>query len=64
MGVNCVPGEAVKAGQPLIIVEDMKMEQELCCERDGVVATIVARVDMQVTQGMELLRLDALDVEA
>ncbi len=62
VGVNCVPGETVKAGQPLIIVEAMKMEQELCCERDGVVATITVRVDTQVTQGMELLRLEPLEV--
>lgn len=62
VGVNCVPGESVKAGQPLIIVEAMKMEQELCCERDGVVAAIAVRVDAQVTQGMELLRLETLEV--
>ncbi len=62
VGVNCVPGESVKAGQPLIIVEAMKMEQELCCERDGVVAAIAVRVDTQVTQGMELLRLETLEI--
>lgn len=61
VGVNCVPGDSVKAGQPLIIVEAMKMEQELCCERDGVVESISVRVDEQITQGMELLRLKALE---
>ncbi|ASJ72330.1 acetyl/propionyl/methylcrotonyl-CoA carboxylase subunit alpha [Granulosicoccus antarcticus] len=61
VGVNCVSGEVVKAGQSLIIVEAMKMEQELCCERDGVVDTISVRVDQQVAQGMELLRLKPVD---
>lgn len=61
VGVHCAPGESVKAGQPLIIVEAMKMEQALCCERDGVVAAISVRIDTQVTQGMELLRLETLE---
>jgi propionyl-CoA carboxylase alpha chain len=37
------PGEAVKAGEPLAVVEAMKMENVLRAERDAVIATIAAK---------------------
>ncbi len=61
--VNCAPGDQVRAGQSLIVVEAMKMEQELSCERDGTVESILVRADEQIAQGQELLRLVAEDVE-
>lgn len=57
VSVNCAAGEHIRAGQALIVVEAMKMEQELCCDRDGVVESITVQVDDQVSQGRELLRL-------
>jgi propionyl-CoA carboxylase alpha chain len=36
-------GQEVKAGEPLCIVEAMKMENVLRAERDATVATVVAR---------------------
>ncbi len=42
VAIHVVPGEAVKAGQPLAVVEAMKMENVLRAERDGVVAKIAA----------------------
>ncbi len=61
VAVNCVPGDQVRAGQALIVVEAMKMEQELSCERDGRVEAITVRADDQIAQGQELLRLVAED---
>ena len=41
--INVRPGQEVKAGEPLCIVEAMKMENVLRAERDAVVATINAK---------------------
>ena len=61
VAVNCAPGDKVCAGQALIVVEAMKMEQELSCERDGEVESITVQADDQIAQGQELLRLVAED---
>lgn len=57
VAIHCHVGDAVAAGQALLSVEAMKMEQELACDRDGIVEMIAVRIGDQVTQGMELLRL-------
>ena len=36
-------GQAVKAGDPLAVVEAMKMENVLLAERDGVIAKVLAK---------------------
>jgi len=51
------PGEAVKAGQPLAVMEAMKMEHTLTAPRDGAVAELLFAVGDQVAEGAELLRL-------
>lgn len=38
--VQVQQGQAVKAGQVLVILEAMKMENEIMCPRDGVVASV------------------------
>jgi len=38
--LNVVPGQEVKAGEALCVVEAMKMENVLRAERDGVVRTV------------------------
>jgi 3-methylcrotonyl-CoA carboxylase alpha subunit len=50
-------GDAVKAGQPLAVMEAMKMEHTLAAPRDGVVAELLFAVGDQVSEGAELLRL-------
>ncbi len=50
-------GEAVSSGQPLAVMEAMKMEHTLCAPRDGVVAECLYAVGDQVAEGGELLRL-------
>src|SRR5512139_3034415 len=50
-------GDAVKAGQPLAVMEAMKMEHTISAPRDGVVAELLYAVGDQVAEGGELLRL-------
>ncbi len=50
-------GEAVKAGQPLAVMEAMKMEHTIAAPRDGTVTELLYGVGDQVAEGAELLRL-------
>ena len=52
-------GDRVKAGQPLAVMEAMKMEHTIAAPRDGTVAELLYAVGDQVAEGAELLRLDA-----
>jgi 3-methylcrotonyl-CoA carboxylase alpha subunit len=52
-------GDAVKAGQPLAVMEAMKMEHTIAAPRDGTVAELLYGVGDQVAEGAELLRLNA-----
>ncbi len=56
-GVPAQMGEAVKAGQGLIILEAMKMENELRAPRDGMVKEIKVKPGDKVDQGQMLLVL-------
>jgi 3-methylcrotonyl-CoA carboxylase alpha subunit len=50
-------GEAVTKGQPLAVMEAMKMEHTIAAPRDGTVAELLYAVGDQVSEGGELLRL-------
>jgi 3-methylcrotonyl-CoA carboxylase alpha subunit len=52
-------GDQVKAGQPLAVMEAMKMEHTIAAPRDGTVAELLYAVGDQVAEGGELLRLEA-----
>ncbi|MBL8328594.1 MAG: acetyl/propionyl/methylcrotonyl-CoA carboxylase subunit alpha [Rubrivivax sp.] len=52
-------GEQVKRGQPLAVMEAMKMEHTLHAPHDGVVAELLYAVGDQVAEGGALLRLEA-----
>jgi biotin carboxyl carrier protein len=49
------PGEQVKAGSTLVIIEAMKMEQQIVAPRDGVVSRVLCSEGEQVTASMELV---------
>jgi 3-methylcrotonyl-CoA carboxylase alpha subunit len=52
-------GDTVKAGQPVVVTEAMKMEHTLTAPRDGRVAELLCRVGDQVPEGAELLRIES-----
>ena len=54
-------GQAVEKGQPLAILEAMKMEHTLTAPRDGVVAEVLASEGSQVSDGDLLLTLEPQD---
>ncbi len=51
------PGDTVKRGQPLAVMEAMKMEHTISAPHDGVVQELLYGVGDQVAEGGELLRL-------
>jgi 3-methylcrotonyl-CoA carboxylase alpha subunit len=53
------PGEAVKAGQTLAVMEAMKMEHTIAAPKDGIVAELLYTPGDQVAEGAELLTLAA-----
>ena len=55
--VKVSAGEAVKAGQLLLIIEAMKMDNEVLAPRDGTVAQIVAAKGATVNTGDALVVL-------
>jgi 3-methylcrotonyl-CoA carboxylase alpha subunit len=52
------PGDAVKLGQPLAVMEAMKMEHTITAPRDGTVQALLYAAGDQVMEGEELLRLE------
>ena len=52
-------GDKVAKGQPLAVMEAMKMEHTLLAPRDGEVGELLYRVGDQIAEGTELLRLSA-----
>jgi len=57
IAVKAKAGDAVKAGEPLIIMEAMKMEMSLEAPRDGVVAEVNTETNALVADGDMLLML-------
>ena len=57
VAVRVTLGDKVKKGQPLVIVEAMKMEHTIAAPADGVVGAINANVGDQVNEKHELIAL-------
>lgn len=53
------PGDAVTAGQPLVVIESMKMQTEITAPRDGVVETVPFAVGDTFDRGATLIALAA-----
>jgi 3-methylcrotonyl-CoA carboxylase alpha subunit len=58
VSVDVIGGAAVTAGQKLLVLEAMKMEQALVAPFDGVVAELTAISGGQVTEGTILARIE------
>jgi pyruvate carboxylase subunit B len=56
--VNAKPGDRVQAGQGLVVMEAMKMENELRATADGVVKTVLATPGKAVEKGAILLEME------
>ncbi len=54
-------GQAVNKGQPLLVLEAMKMEHQLRAERDGVIEALQCKQGEQVSQGAVLVRFADTD---
>ena len=51
LSVNVAAGDAVKRGQVLMILEAMKMENEIMCPRDGRIASVNTSKGASVESG-------------
>jgi len=51
-------GDEVERGTPVVVVEAMKMENELCAERDGKVAKVYVESGTAVEGGAKLIELE------
>ena len=58
LAVNVKPGQAVKRGDVLVVLEAMKMENEIMAPRDGVVASVNVTKGATVSTGDLLLSLN------
>ena len=54
-------GDKVKAGDTVLILEAMKMENEICSPRDGVIKSIYVENGMAVSPQEALFELEAED---
>ena len=54
-------GDGVRAGDTLLILEAMKMEQQILAPRDGIVASLLCEEGDQVAAGQELMVLQEGD---
>ncbi|HTV68883.1 MAG TPA: acetyl/propionyl/methylcrotonyl-CoA carboxylase subunit alpha [Rhizobiaceae bacterium] len=61
--VRAAAGTAVTKGQPLLVLEAMKMEHTIAAPHDGVIAEIVAE-GAQVTDGAVLVKFEEAPAEA
>ena len=53
--VQAAPGQAVQRGEPLLVIESMKLEHTLTAPRDGVIESVAVSVGQQLAPGQLLL---------
>ena len=58
LGVNVKEGEAVKAGQPIFVLEAMKMESDITAPVSGIVRGITVRKGDSVEAGKLLCSIE------
>jgi biotin carboxyl carrier protein len=55
--VSCAPGDAVSKGAALVVIEAMKMQNELCAKADGIVSAVHVASGATVDRGAVLIEL-------
>ncbi|MGE4240150.1 biotin/lipoyl-containing protein [Ramlibacter sp.] len=63
IAVMVKPGDSVADGQPLVIIESMKMQTEICATRAGIVDQVNVRVGETFAQKAPLVTLVPLATE-
>jgi propionyl-CoA carboxylase alpha chain len=58
LAVRVEPGQSVKKGETLVILEAMKMEHEVVAPHDGIVREVLVEVGQQVDTGAVMVALD------
>jgi biotin carboxyl carrier protein len=58
IAVNVAPGQAVKAGDVMLLLEAMKMELPIAAPRDGVIKRLACREGELVQPGEPLIELE------
>lgn len=58
MKIMCEVGQMVKSGQVLMIIEAMKMENEITSNRDGIVKKILVEEGRTVSSGDTLVEIE------
>jgi geranyl-CoA carboxylase alpha subunit len=59
IAVHAVPGQAVKRGDTLLVIESMKLEHAINAPHNTVLAAVLAEVGRQTSPGQVLLRFEA-----
>src|SRR5579871_710443 len=63
LAVLAAPGDRVRAGQRLAVIEAMKMEHTLRAPFDGMVAQVAVSVGAQVVEGAQIMLLEPAEKE-
>ena len=58
INVAVAPGESVTTGQPLVVIESMKMQSEIVAWRDGTVERVHLDVGTTFDRGAALVALE------
>ncbi len=58
IAVHAAPGQAVKRGDTLLVIESMKLEHAVNAPHDAVLAAVMAEVGQQTSPGQVLLKFD------
>lgn len=58
LNVNVTVGQTVKAGDVALVLEAMKMENNISCGRDGVVKSVYVQKGDNVLEGADLLLVE------
>lgn len=48
-------GEPVSSGDVVVVVESMKMENEIICDHDGTISAVHVQEDQSVSEGEQMI---------